>query len=67
MMTKHLSITSFPKKGLVIPILTALVFSFCTKVAQTKSAPKEVPTKTSLNYLKIITKNHFEVKDESGK
>jgi hypothetical protein len=69
-MTKNTSASrAFLKKGLVIPILTALVFSFCTKVvAQTKSAPKEVPTiNKSKLFENYYEKTTFEVKDESGK
>jgi beta-lactamase regulating signal transducer with metallopeptidase domain len=70
MMTKNTSASrALLKKGLVIPILTALVFSFCTKVvAQTKSTTKEVPTKNkSKLFENYYEKTTFEVIDESGK
>jgi Na+-translocating ferredoxin:NAD+ oxidoreductase RnfG subunit len=70
MMTKNTSATrALIKKGLVIPILTAIVFSFCTKtVAQEKTTTKEVPTKNkSKLFENYYEKTTFEVKDENGK
>jgi hypothetical protein len=70
MMTKNTSTTrSLIKKGLLIPILTAIVFSFCTKVvAQEKTTTESNTTKKPLsNFQNYYQKTIFEIKDESGK
>lgn len=70
MMTKNTSTTrAFIKKGLVIPILTAIVFSFCTKVvAQEKITTTANATKKPLSiFANYYQKTIFEIMDESGK
>ena len=70
MMTKNTSTTrGLIKKGLLIPVLTAIVFSFCTKVvAQEKTTTKENATKKPLSIFEnYYQKTIFEIKDESGK
>jgi hypothetical protein len=70
MMTKNTSTTrGLIKKGLLIPVLTAIVFSFCTKVvAQEKTTTKENTTKKPLSIFEnYYQKTIFEIKDESGK
>jgi hypothetical protein len=47
-MTKHLNHARPYQKGLLIPVLTAIVFSFCTKVVAQEKQHKNV------------TKNHFQ-------
>ena len=70
MMTKNTSTKrGLIKKGLVIPILTAIVFSFCTKVvAQEKTDSKENATKKPLSIFEnYYQKTIFQIKDNSGK
>jgi len=69
-MTKNTSTTrGLIKKGILIPVLTAIVFSFCTKVvAQEKTTTKENATKKPLSIFEnYYQKTIFEIKDESGK
>ena len=70
MMTKNTSTTrGLIKKGLLVPVVTAIVFSFCTKVvAKEKTTSKENVTKKPLSIFEnYYQKTIFEIKDESGK
>lgn len=70
MMTKNTSTTrGLIKKGLVIPVLTAIIFSFCTKVvAQEKPTSQENAAKKPLSIFEnYYQKTIFEIKDQSGK
>ena len=67
MMTKTTSTTrAFLKKGIIIPLLTVLVFSLCTKVVAQETTQKEGKNiyVTGEAYYKKTT---FKIKDEKGK
>ncbi|MBP2283402.1 hypothetical protein H4V97_001720 [Flavobacterium sp. CG_23.5] len=69
MMTKTTSTTrALVKKGLLIPLLTVLVFSLCTKVvAQEKKVVKAEQTKTQLTGMEKYFENTiFKIKDKNG-
>jgi hypothetical protein len=67
--TKHLNHAGpYQKKGLLIPVLTAIVFSFCTKVVAQEKRQQRDTTKKPLSIFKYYQKNHFlKLKTESGK
>lgn len=70
MMTRNTSrSTALLKKGLLIPLFTAIIFSLCTKVvAQTKTATQEGTAKNPATLLQnYYSKTTFKIKDESGK
>jgi hypothetical protein len=68
MMTKPHPHQEHTKKGLIIPLITVLLFSLCTKVvAQQKDKKRKVHLQTNLLYLKLLRQNYFKVKDENGK
>ncbi len=69
MMTKTTSVTrALLKKGVMIPVLTALVFSLCTKVvAQDKKAPTTINKKSEGIFNKYYEKTTFKIKDKNGK
>ena len=67
MMTKTASASrALLKKGILIPLLTALVFSLCTKIiAQEKTQKTNIGIRISGEDL--YKKTTFEIKDEKGK
>jgi beta-lactamase regulating signal transducer with metallopeptidase domain len=70
MMTKTTSTTTaLFKKGLIIPLTTALLFSLCTKVVAQESDKKEESTSENKSTLfkNYYDKTTFKVKDENGK
>ncbi|MEZ7500198.1 M56 family metallopeptidase [Flavobacterium sp. Arc3] len=70
MMTKTTSTTTaLFKKGLIIPLMTGLLFSLCTKVVAQESNKKEESTATNKSTLfkNYYDKTTFKVKDENGK
>ncbi|WP_413999973.1 M56 family metallopeptidase [Flavobacterium sp. W1B] len=70
MMTKTTSTaTALLKKGILIPVLTALVFSLCTKVvAQETNKKQQTTSKKSESLFKnYYDKTTFKIKDENGK
>ncbi|WP_141384658.1 M56 family metallopeptidase, partial [Flavobacterium flevense] len=67
MMTKNTSTTrALLKKGILIPLLTALVFSLCTKVVAQETPQKEGKN-VYVNGEAYYKKTTFEIKDEKGK
>lgn len=70
MMTKTTSTSrALLKKGLIIPLITVLLFSLCTKVVAQQSDKKEESTSTNKSTLfkNYYDKTTFKVKDENGK
>ena len=69
MMTKTTSVTrALLKKGIIIPVLTALVFSLTTKVvAQDKKAKTTINKKSEGIFSKYYEKTTFKIKDKNGK
>ncbi|SER47326.1 M56 family metallopeptidase [Flavobacterium frigoris] len=70
MMTKTTSISrALLKKGLIIPLLTVLLFSLCTKVvAQEQKVVKAEQTKNQLTGVEKYFENTiFKIRDEKGK
>ncbi|MFA9188598.1 M56 family metallopeptidase [Flavobacterium magnesitis] len=67
MMTKTASKSrAFLKKGILIPLLTALVFSLCTKIVAQETPQKEGKN-IYVNGEAYYKKTTFEIKDEKGK
>jgi hypothetical protein len=67
MMTKTPQPRGLIKKGLLIPVLTAIVFSFCTKVvAQEKRQQRELP-KNHFQFLKYYQKTILKLKTKAEK
>jgi len=70
MMTKTTSASrALLKKGLIIPLMTALLFSLCTKVVAQETTKKEESTATNKSsaFKNYYDKTTFKVKDENGK
>ena len=70
MMTKTTSVTrAVLKKGIIVPVLTALIFSLSTKVvAQETNVKKEITPAKPGNLIKTYyDKTTFKIKDEKGK
>ncbi|MEC5164928.1 hypothetical protein RCH18_000651 [Flavobacterium sp. PL11] len=70
MMTKTTSTASaILKKGLLVPVLIALVFTICTKVVAQETTKKQASTakKSEGIFNKYYEKTTFKIKDESGK
>lgn len=69
MMTKTTSVTrAVLKKGIIVPILTALIFTLSTKVVAQEKKPQTTTNKKSEGlFSKYYEKTTFKIKDKNGK
>jgi hypothetical protein len=67
MMTKPHPHQDITKKGLIIPLITVLLFSLCTSSSTTKRQKEEIHPNKSTLFKNYYDKTTFKVKDENGK